>query len=143
MDELRTCLPTILVFIAAGILVWTPGNYFVVKCWRFFVWAYAVPKGGRGSVLAPAVGGLERLLFVLVIMWDKIELIPGWLVMKAFFGWIGARENTPAPRRASATDPILNRYNAFLLVNLCSLFYGLLIGKLAELAVPVVAKYFG
>jgi hypothetical protein len=70
---------------------------------------------------APTVGGLERALYIASVMSHHFELAAGWLVMKAFFGWMRKRNRQR------------QQYNEYLIGNLLSLLIGLFLGAAANL----------
>jgi len=69
-------------------------------------------------------------------MHDRYEFVTGWLVMKAFFGWIRARRSADHSNDSEGHD-VLNRYNSFLIGNLLSLLIGIAVGITARWLVMI------
>jgi hypothetical protein len=125
-----------IVFTAICVIIWWPGNLLIWQLWRLIAWSTKV-EVGVPTRLAPTVGGLERVLYVYAVMSGKYEVITGWLVMKAFFGWIGP-ERRRAKKGTSASDEISNTYNGFILGTLLSLLLGLAAGLAASLTTSLI-----
>jgi hypothetical protein len=111
------------VFIVACALAWYPGNRLTWLLWERFA-KYAHVPIGTPFQLARTIGGLERILYIFGVMAEKYELLAGWLVMKAFFGWI---------EESKSDIGSLVRYYGFLQGNLTSLLIGLFVGEGAKL----------
>lgn len=116
------------VFLVACLLAWQPGNYVSARVWRFLTQR---PLDDRAK-FGPQIGGLERVLYVFSAMAGHYELVAGWLVMKAFFGWTERGETNPAERDTEHFKEVLERYNRFLIGNMVSLLIGLGVGLAAK-----------
>jgi hypothetical protein len=116
-------LPATCLFVVACVISWTPGHDVSWHVWQKIAAHYKAPAG-EPSKLAPAVGGFERVIYIFSAMSDKYELAAGWLVMKAFFGYVRSNEQDK-----SETDSVARgRYNSALIGNLLSLFIGVACG---------------
>jgi hypothetical protein len=124
------------VFVVGCLLSWYLGGFAVWKIWLAIA-KYNKSPWVEASPLAPVLGGLERCLYVFSVLADKYEVIAGWLVMKAFFGWIQFRHHRTRSHeeRAKEGHDVLGRYNGFLILNLLSLFVGLSFGVAAHFVV--------
>lgn len=71
---------------------------------------------------AALIGITERFLYVYAVMFSQFSLLSGWLVMKAFFGWISNRGTTQKER--------LSHYHTYLFGNALSLLMGLLCARI-------------
>ena len=120
----------IAVFVLACALAWYPGNWLIWFSWKRFAW-YASRFGkvpiGEPRQLARTIGGLERILYIFSVMVGHLEILAGWLIMKAFFGWIKDGNSEPS----AADEPMVNYYG-FLQGNLSSLLLGLGVGEGAK-----------
>lgn len=76
-----------------------------------------------GAPFAAQVGALERTLYILAVMLGRYELVVGWLVLKAFFGWRRKPKGTADPR---------TRLNVNLVLNILSVLLGLAFGLAAN-----------
>ena len=74
--------------IIAAVLSWWPGNWLVWAIWKVCMKIEKVPQDAP-SPLVKSVGGLERVLYVMGVMSHHYEIIAGWLILKAFFGFMG------------------------------------------------------
>jgi len=61
------------------------------------------------------------------------EIISGWLVLKAFFGFMGRDQIVGEAGKGSAEEMLLTRYNGLLLGNALSLIIGVSAGVAANL----------
>src|SRR5580658_10447214 len=118
-----------LAFLVACAASWFPGNKAIWYLWVQFAKTYKVDEGTQ-TPLAGAVGGLERVLYIYCVIWERYELITGWLVMKAFFNWIGSETHKREKHGSthSVEVEVSNKYNGFILGTLLSLLLGLAIG---------------
>ena len=71
------------------------------------------------SPLVKSVGGLERILYIMGVMGHHYEIITGWLVLKAFFGFMD---------RDRLEKDMAARYNGLLIGNAISLMIGIALG---------------
>jgi len=123
-----------LIFLAVCVFSWWLGNKLIWFLWKAIAKHSKVRVGTR-TALAGTVGGLERVLYIYAVVFDKYEIITGWLVMKAFFGWIRSEErSTKKEKENKATlDEVSNTYNGFVLGTLLSLLIGLAAGHAVTL----------
>jgi hypothetical protein len=126
----------IAVFLVACALCWCVGNTLVQKLWTNIVTGFSVASG-TVTALGPVVGRLENVLYIFAVMADKYDIIPGWLVMKAFFGWIHVRPRSQDAQAKEGHDA-LAKFNEYLIGNLLSLFLGLSFGLGARLVVQLL-----
>lgn len=109
------------VFVIASIIGWRPGSWILWKLWGGIA-RYADADKGEPSKLATSVGGLERMFYIFAMMYETPEIVTGWLVMKAFFGWI---------REKKAEE--LEEFNVLVILNMLSLLIGLGLGLVANI----------
>jgi hypothetical protein len=120
----------LVVFAVMCAVSWYPGNKLVWFIWTKLAARALSSQGGKPSKLSRPIGRLERVLYIFGVMSGHYELITGWLVMKAFFGWIKS-ENTADVQEGvvdDGTSAVLDRFNSFLIGNLLSLLIGLACG---------------
>lgn len=139
--QMSYVLLTVLIFAVACAISWYPGNKLLWFVWKKIA-AHVNYPAGTATKLAPAVGGLERVLYIFGILSGQYILITGWLVMKAFFVWIDARARAARARKA-ARDlipppmppldvDVLAIYNSVLIGNLLSILIALACGLAAN-----------
>lgn len=68
------------------------------------------------------------------VMGHHYEIIAGWLVLKAFFGFMG-RDQVGGTEGTEGTGEPLRRYNGLLIGNAISLIVGISLGVIADLIV--------
>ncbi len=151
---------SILLLAAFSALAWRPGNELIG-----FVWEYMATHRPEEEAVLPGsevygwspfvreVGGIERVLYIAAVMSRHYELIAGWLVLKAFFGFLDAAhlrrrlralikrsgqsdgdEDPPSgdeKKKMSPDEIIMARYNGLLIGNALSLLTGLAAGATA------------
>ncbi len=65
------------------------------------------------------------MLYIFSVMSGNYEIITGWLLLKAFFGWIESEKQKDA-------DEQLLKYNAFIIGTILSLLIGIAVGLAAK-----------
>jgi hypothetical protein len=78
---------------------------------------------------AVVIGKWERALYVYSVMFNQFSLLSGWLVMKAFFGWLGTKEQEREQERARWR---MRKYHLYLYGNVWSLIVGLGCGAIGR-----------
>ncbi|HWX84653.1 MAG TPA: hypothetical protein VNZ48_13720 [Xanthobacteraceae bacterium] len=131
----------LVVFAVMCAVSWYPGNRLVWFTWTKLA-ARAQFPGGKPSKLSGPIGGLERVLYIFGVMSGQYQLITGWLVMKAFFGWIKSESAADVQGGSvdDGTSAALDRFNSFLIGNLLSLLIGLACGVGGNFVVRLIGS---
>jgi len=119
------------VLVVASVFTWRPGNWLLEVVWEWTATAEKVDFGP--SPLVRSVGGLERIVYLMSVIGHHYEIISGWLVLKAFFGFMGRDQIVGEAGKGSAEEMLLTRYNGLLLGNALSLIIGVSAGVAANL----------
>src|SRR6266446_7946435 len=118
--------PYLTALIIAAVLSWWPGNCLVWAIWKVCAKIEGVEAGER-LPLVKSVGGLERVLYVMGVTGHHYEIIGGWLVLKAFFGF--------AVRDQEGVREPVTRYGRLLIGNALSLMIGIALGVTANIVI--------
>jgi len=141
------------------------GNGIVLRCYD-----HAERKLGQRAAAEPGkddpeqnksringmIGTLERMLYVYAVFRNQYSIISGWLVLKAFFGWMQRAEGLsgqsckaaePAPQDGGAGDAstrlhqgVYLKYCMYIYGNGLSLAVGLACGEAALLLSEFVGR---
>jgi hypothetical protein len=143
-------LPAILGFLVGTILAYSPGHWFVGKLFErrkniveTRLKADLERRHEEHTVEeelenfqheldlenAVVIGKWERALYVYSVMFGQFSLLSGWLVMKAFFGWLGTKEQEREQEQARWR---MRKYHLYLYGNLWSLLTGLGCGAIGR-----------
>jgi len=114
-------------------LSWWPGNWLVWAIWKVSAKIEGVSHG-TPSPMVKSVGTFERVLYVMGVMGHHYEIIAGWLVLKAFFGFMG-RDEVGVRLRPETSEELLRRYNGLLVGNATSLMIGIALGVIANIII--------
>jgi hypothetical protein len=142
----RNCgidVPFLVGFLVAIVLGIWPGNWLVAQIHKWQLKTLLKPDGSKtfdefnkeyDDLLklfdwrfAQLIGRTERILYVIAVMTAQYSILSGWLVMKAFFGWLSR------PRRPQSES--LPYYHMYLFGNALSILCGLLCGSIGNVVV--------
>lgn len=120
------------VLVVASVFTWCPGNWVLEIVWGWIAKTEKVDFDGP-TPLVKSVGGLERILYLMGVIGHHYEIIAGWLVLKAFFGFMGRDQIVDEAGKGSPEEKPLTRYNGLLLGNALSIIIGISVGVAANL----------
>lgn len=83
------------------------------------------------------IGRLERVLYIYAIMFGKTAILGAWIVLKAFFGWIGKHNRNSQNEIEEMQD--ITQYYAYIYGNALSLIFALLLSHFGLLLSDWVA----
>lgn len=142
-------IPLIIGFLAGSILA-ICGNFIVFRLHRmqiqklFVVDDNTTEKAKRDAYdkllgefdmrFAGLIGKTERILYVYSVMLNQFSLLGGWLVMKAFFGWLTKPRSNPRDG--------LPYYHLYLYGNALSILCGLLCGSIGDCVRTAISVHF-